>query len=203
MKKVMKTLALALALCMLMSVAAFASSATLTSSDYVINVTVDGAGTADEVALLVTKAGADMAALADSDILYINQMPATAGTAAFGDITIAQVSGVDAVAVYVGSETLSTSGYVTLDSNLKLTNAVTTITVNLSGDVVKVNGIEGKDAVKKGANFGKLSSLEVRESIGRFKYIEEERIDQSFEALMGEMKAAISDLVSKEAEDDD
>ena len=61
----------------------------------------------------------------------------------------------------------------------------------------------GKDAVKKGANFGKLSSLEVRESIGRFKYIEEEKIDQSFEALMGEMKAAISDLVSKEAEDDD
>ena len=61
----------------------------------------------------------------------------------------------------------------------------------------------GLDAIAKGANFGKLVSLDVRESIGRFKYIEEKDIDASFEQLMETMRTAISELVSKEAETDD
>ena len=61
----------------------------------------------------------------------------------------------------------------------------------------------GLDAIAKGANFNKLVSLDVRESIGRFKYIEEKDIDASFEQLMETMRAAISELVTKEAETDD
>lgn len=60
----------------------------------------------------------------------------------------------------------------------------------------------GLDAIAKGANFNKLSSLDVRESIGRFKYIEEKDIDASFEQLMETMRAEISELVSKEETDD-
>ena len=60
-----------------------------------------------------------------------------------------------------------------------------------------------KDAVGKGAPFNQLVSLPVRESIGRFKYIEEDKIDAAFEEILTELKKAISDLISKEAEDDD
>ena len=61
----------------------------------------------------------------------------------------------------------------------------------------------GKDAISKGAQFNDIASLPLRESIGRFKYIEEKDIDQSYEKLMDEMKAAMLELVSKEAENDD
>ena len=45
--------------------------------------------------------------------------------------------------------------------------------------------------------------MAVRESIGRFKYIEEDGIDQSYESILSEMKKEISILTSKGAEDDD
>ena len=60
-----------------------------------------------------------------------------------------------------------------------------------------------KDVVEKGANFNKVASIPERESIGRFKYIEEENIDASYEALLADMKAALQNLVSEEERDDD
>ena len=59
------------------------------------------------------------------------------------------------------------------------------------------------DAAAKGAPFGKLASLPVRESIGRFKYVEESDVDEAYEKIMGDMKKEISALVSREDEDDD
>ncbi|MDY2960183.1 MAG: V-type ATP synthase subunit A [Hornefia sp.] len=60
-----------------------------------------------------------------------------------------------------------------------------------------------KEALAKGAAFNGIASLEVRESIGRFKYIEEDKIDESYESILTEMKNEISILTSKGAEDDD
>ena len=60
-----------------------------------------------------------------------------------------------------------------------------------------------KDAAGKNASFSRLVSLPVRESIGRFKYIEEEKIDQAYDEIQTELKKEIADLTSKEAEDDD
>ncbi|MGC2873196.1 V-type ATP synthase subunit A [Ihubacter sp. mB4P-1] len=60
-----------------------------------------------------------------------------------------------------------------------------------------------KEAVTKGAPFGKLTSLPVREAIGRFKYIEEDRIEAAYEETMGRLRSEIADLISEEAENDD
>ena len=60
-----------------------------------------------------------------------------------------------------------------------------------------------KDAVAKGAAFGKVAALPVRESIGRFKYIEEEKIDAAYEELMETMRNDLQELVSEEERDDD
>ena len=59
------------------------------------------------------------------------------------------------------------------------------------------------DAIAKGAPFNQLAGLPVRETIGRFKYIEEENIDASYEEIFAELRKEVADLVSKEAEDDD
>lgn len=60
-----------------------------------------------------------------------------------------------------------------------------------------------KDAISKGAPFNQVADMEVRETIGRFKYVEEDRIDTAYEETLTEMKKEIADLISKEAEDDD
>ena len=61
----------------------------------------------------------------------------------------------------------------------------------------------GKEAIAKGANFNKIAALPTRESIGRFKYIEEKDIDQSYDKLMEELRAGLAELVSMEVEADD
>lgn len=60
-----------------------------------------------------------------------------------------------------------------------------------------------RDAVGKGAPFNKLATLPVKETIGRFKYIEEENIDASYDEIMAQLRKEVSDLISKEAENDD
>ena len=60
-----------------------------------------------------------------------------------------------------------------------------------------------KEAVAKGAPFGKVAELPVRESIGRFKYIEEEKIDAAYEDLLETMRNDLQELVSEEERDDD
>ena len=60
-----------------------------------------------------------------------------------------------------------------------------------------------RDAASKGAPFNELASLPVREVIGRFKYIEEEKVPEAFEETLAQLKNEVNDLVSKEAENDD
>ncbi|HIV79458.1 MAG TPA: V-type ATP synthase subunit A [Candidatus Avanaerovorax faecigallinarum] len=62
---------------------------------------------------------------------------------------------------------------------------------------------QSTEAVKKGADFGKIAAMDVREKIGRFKYIEESKIDESFDEIMAELKEEAENLTSGEARDDD
>ena len=60
-----------------------------------------------------------------------------------------------------------------------------------------------KDAIGKGAEFNKLVNLPIRETIGRFKYIEEDKIDSAYEQVAADMRRDITELMSGEARDDD
>ena len=60
-----------------------------------------------------------------------------------------------------------------------------------------------QEAIKKGASFQKLVVLPEREDIGRFKYIEEDKVDASYDELMGRITEDIRELTQKEAEEDD
>ena len=62
---------------------------------------------------------------------------------------------------------------------------------------------ESKEAVAKGASFNKLAVLPVRETIGRFKYVEEKEIDEVYEDILKQLNAEVSETLSKEDEDDD
>ncbi len=60
---------------------------------------------------------------------------------------------------------------------------------------------DGLVALKEGAEFKALSDLAVREKIGRFKYIEETKIQETFDSIKSQIENEIKALVSsKEAE---
>lgn len=60
-----------------------------------------------------------------------------------------------------------------------------------------------KDAIEKGAPFNQIISLEVRERIGRFKYTEEDKLEETYDNILQQLRAEIAVLISKEGEDDD
>ena len=62
---------------------------------------------------------------------------------------------------------------------------------------------EGLEGIEKGASFAKVAAIPQREEIGRFKYVEEEQIDEKYEKLMNDIRAEINALVKEEAEADD
>lgn len=113
MKKFMKALALALALCMVLSVSAFAVSSTdkatiANKTTRTVTFTIQGLGD-EQVALLVLKTGKTPSTAAESDILYIDQKPASGGSVTF-EAAIAEGEGNDVVDVYVGSTSISAVG---------------------------------------------------------------------------------------------
>ncbi len=57
---------------------------------------------------------------------------------------------------------------------------------------------EAADAVEKGADIESVANLAVREKIGRFKYVEEEKTDAEFEKLSVEISSELNDLLNKE-----
>ena len=54
------------------------------------------------------------------------------------------------------------------------------------------------EAIKKGADIEEVAELPVREKIGRFKYIEEERTDEEFSKISVEISAELDGLLRKE-----
>ena len=57
-----------------------------------------------------------------------------------------------------------------------------------------VRGVEG------GVEFNKLAALPVGEEIGRFKYLTEDKVDDSYTDIVNKMESTVSDLI-KEAGD--
>ena len=57
---------------------------------------------------------------------------------------------------------------------------------------------EASDAVANGADIEEVANLAVREKIGRFKYIEEDKTDAEFDKLSVEISSELNDLLDKE-----
>lgn len=156
MKKLMKAIAFATVMCMLLSTAAFAANkAELTSTDYVVAVKVEtSAQEAEQLALLIVKAGTTLSELKDTDIAYVDQKAteavttsdSTVYTADFGNVTIADTF--DAVDVYAGyASANSTTAPVEVGKNISLKN-VKAITVSVANKAQKSDIMsEAKDAV--------------------------------------------------------
>ena len=62
---------------------------------------------------------------------------------------------------------------------------------------------QSMDGLSKGVWFQDLINMEVREAIGRFKYVEEAKCGAEFEKIMADMKTSVQNLVAKEAEQND
>jgi hypothetical protein len=117
MKKMAKVLALALALCMVLSVSAFAetlsgeygtSAANKETKTLTITVDVKNSASTEQIALLVVnKDLASVADATDSTIYFIDQQPAVAGQVRF---TAPIAKDVDMVDIWVGSSTIAGSG---------------------------------------------------------------------------------------------
>ena len=58
---------------------------------------------------------------------------------------------------------------------------------------------EGLAALAQGADFNKISGLAVRESIGRFKYVTEDRVNEEFDKIIAAIEDSIHALIGKEA----
>jgi V/A-type H+-transporting ATPase subunit A len=57
---------------------------------------------------------------------------------------------------------------------------------------------QGSIAIENCANYKSLISLPVREAIGRFKYVEEDEVNASFETILEKMSDDIQYLTKKE-----
>ena len=57
---------------------------------------------------------------------------------------------------------------------------------------------ESSKALKEGANINDIVSMQVRESIGRYKYTEENNIEQQYEKVKSDLIREISSLIGKE-----
>lgn len=56
----------------------------------------------------------------------------------------------------------------------------------------------GVEALEKGANIQDLVKLDVREKIGRFKYVLEENLDEEYKAVLEQLAKEISNITGKE-----
>ena len=57
---------------------------------------------------------------------------------------------------------------------------------------------QGVEALEKGANIQDLVKLDVREKIGRFKYVLEENLDEEYKAVLEQLEKEISNITGKE-----
>ncbi|MEF2733879.1 MAG: V-type ATP synthase subunit A [Blautia sp.] len=57
---------------------------------------------------------------------------------------------------------------------------------------------QGKEALDKGAGIQSLVKLEVREKIGRFKYVTEDNLDKEYEATLKQLAEEIANVLGKE-----
>ena len=152
MKKLLKAVALATVMCMLLSTAAFASygEATGDRDTDLVTVNVINAGANEQVVLLIVDGDvADLASVTDAQIQFIDQKKADAsGAVNFGAVAVKEADKV--VDVYVGSA--NTNGPQKLGDDIDL-SAVKNITIaeSLGEDaIITAYGNSGTDGVTKG-----------------------------------------------------
>ena len=62
---------------------------------------------------------------------------------------------------------------------------------------------QSKNAIEKGADYNMLIAMPVRESIGRFKYVEEKDAETYYNEILAELTKGVQEIVSKGGEQDD
>lgn len=62
---------------------------------------------------------------------------------------------------------------------------------------------QSMDGLKKGADFEALISMPVREAIGRFKYVPEDKCTEEYKKISADLTKSIQDLIAKGAEQND
>ena len=159
MKKLMKAIAFATVMCMLLSVSAFAevdAPAPTLGEDYNFEVKITGAAS-DQVALLVVKHDAVLTSLKDGDILYIDQDAATEGTATFNVSLVKANVTDDKVDIYAGYATAN--GEVATLNDYPVTS-VKEISISLSG----VEIIQDVEAWVKASENADAKAVEIPEN---------------------------------------
>lgn len=171
MKKLLKAVALATVMCMLLSTAAFASfgEATGDKDTDLVTVNVINAGANEQVVLLIVDGDvADLASVTDAQIQFIDQKEANAsGAVNFGSVAVKEADKV--VDVYVGSA--NTNGPQKLGEDIDL-SAVKNITIaeSLGEDaIITAYGNSGTDDVTKG--FAAAISVDIPEGLTVSKMI--------------------------------
>lgn len=62
---------------------------------------------------------------------------------------------------------------------------------------------QGCNALSSGAGFGSISNMKLKEDIGRFKYVEENKVDEAFDGLMSKLDSEFEQLIKEAGEADD
>ena len=60
---------------------------------------------------------------------------------------------------------------------------------------------KGLEALKNGADIEKISLMEIREKIGRLKYVKEEKVAEEFDAIISDLDNELKETMKGEDED--
>ncbi len=163
MKKLMKAVALATVMCLLLSTAAFANygGATGEKATKLIDANVINVGANEQVVLLIVAKDVAVADATEADIMYIDQKQADAdGKATFEDIAIKDAETV--VDIYVGSA--ATDGPQLIGNDIDLTDVkVITLATELAGDEIIMTHSESANGKMPG--FGAAITVNIPEGL--------------------------------------
>ena len=144
MKKLMKAIAFATVMCMLLSTAAFAANEDVTVDESkVITVNVTGATAGEQVSLVVVAGDTTDYTFNNDTILYVNQTAAVSGGATFTNVNVP--ADVETIDVYAGYASNTAAQAEKVADNVPL-ETVAEITVAINGTVTIINNVEGKAA---------------------------------------------------------
>ncbi|MBQ3022787.1 MAG: hypothetical protein IJD91_05665 [Clostridia bacterium] len=130
MKKFMKAIAFATVMCLVLSTAAFAAVEVTDYATKTVAVTVEGVQKGEQVAIIITRDGANFT---KENILFVDQKAAGTSTAVFNTAITADVETVD---VYAGFASNALSSAVLVANDVELTAAVE-ISITLSDVQIK------------------------------------------------------------------
>ena len=163
MKKLLKAVALATVMCLLLSTAAFANygEATGDKATKLIDANVINAGANEQVVLLIVAKDVAVADATEADIMYIDQKQANAsGVATFTGIAIKDTETV--VDIYVGSA--ATNGPQLIGNDIDIADVkVITLATELGGDAIITTHSESANGKMPG--FGAAITVNIPEGL--------------------------------------